>query len=110
MTRKQMGQDGENIEAILDQEIKTPEEKYNFMTSLETTLNEIMGEQEDFVGPPVGFTVPYETFCQLNPKNIAILKLQVRKGAPYQHVPSEMELRLDPDDVRLADDAVVKRA
>ena len=111
MTPEEMGEDGENIYQLLDQRIKTPKEKYDFLTRLEAVLNTQMENYDtSFAGPPVGLTVPFETFCQLNPKNIAILKMQVRKGAPYQHVPEELELRLDADDVRLADDAVVKRA
>jgi len=111
MTPEEMGEDGENIDQLLDQRIKTPKEKYDFLTRLEAVLNTQMENYDmSFTGPPVGLTVPFETFCQLNPKNIAILKMQVRKGASYQHVPQELELRLDPDDVRLADNAVVQRA
>jgi len=109
MTAEEMGEDGENIDQLLDQIIKTPKEKYDFLTRLEAILNTQMENYDmSFTGPPVGLTVPFETFCQLNPKNIAILKMQVRKGAPYQHVPQELELRLNPDDVRLSDDAIVE--
>lgn len=109
MTAEEMGEDGENIDQLLDQRIKTPKEKYDFLTRLEAILNTQMENYDmSFTGPPVGLTVPFETFCQLNPKNIAILKMQVRKGAPYQHVPQELELRLNPDDVRLSDDAIVE--
>jgi len=104
----------EGIEQELDRRIIEPEQKYDFMQSLDDAFGKEeakMQENATDFSPSrrVGFTVPFETFSQINPVNIAILKIEVRKGAEPEHVFQELELRFDPDDCRLPINPVVKK-
>lgn len=103
----------EGLEAALDKVVRMPKDKYDFMQRLDDAFGrdaEATDSSGEFQAPNrVGFTVPFETFAQIDPQNIAILRMQVRKGAVPEHVNQEMELRFDPDDVRLPMNPVVKR-
>ena len=105
LTKKQIRDlDWPDMGKLLDQaqELQAPDERYKFMIDVEDAI--LKFEQEGNQEQPsnrVGFTAPFESFSKINPANIAILQIKVRKGADYEHVPQEMELRVDPDDIQL---------
>lgn len=92
----------EGLEEELDARITTPKQAYEFMVALEDAVTAAMADYDDFRPSRVGFTVPFETFSRIDPSRIGIVQMRIRKGAPYEHVPEEMELRFDPDDVAIS--------
>ena len=103
----------EGLEATLDRKIKNGKQKYEFLQEFDDALGRDESEIEtggEYMTPNrVGFTAPYETFSKINPNNVAILQLEVRRNAVPEHVQAELELRFDPDDVRLAPTPIVKK-
>lgn len=97
----------EGLDEHLDAIPMQGNESYEFMIEVEDALSSDFETE----GPTsrVGFTVDFETFAQVDPGKIAILRMQARKGAPYEHVPEELELRFSSDDVRLASNPVVSK-
>jgi hypothetical protein len=52
--------------------------------------------------PTVGFTAPFERFMKIDPKQMSITQVAVRRGAhPADLIPEECELRFKPEDVQL---------
>lgn len=99
----------EGMEEALDKAIQTPQDRYAFLQEVETACmqDQEETETEEFKYMPAGFTAPFETFSQINPDNIGVLRLEVRKDAVPEHVYGELELRFDPDDVRLAPNPIM---
>jgi hypothetical protein len=95
----------EGLDEALDASpgLASPEARYGFMIGAEDAglAWEQEGEQE-YPSARVGFTAPFEAFSRVDPANVAILRMKVRKGAPREEVPQEMELRYAPDDVQIA--------
>lgn len=82
--------------------LKNHENLYDFMVGLEDACTNFQSDWE--LGGPserTGFTIPYDIFSKINPKNIAIIQLQVRKNAPFDSEPLEQELRYAPDDIKI---------
>jgi hypothetical protein len=98
------------LEAALDAGIRGGKRKYEFLADMEDAMRDAGRASDDpsLLQNIVGFTADPATFAAINPANIAILKMQVRKGAPFEHVSTELELRFAPDDVRLAPNPVIK--
>lgn len=106
----------EGMEQALDasKALMTGEAKYEFMQQLDDAMGRDESEMDQGGGDfqpsnRVGFTAPFEIFSQINPQNIGILQLEVRKDASPEHVQAELELRFHPDDVRLAPNPIVRR-
>lgn len=104
---KQLIMNGEEqkIAAILDRRIKTGKAKYEFFQVLEKAVLED-NQPEDhseyvYTTSVIGFTEPFEQMAKLNPNQIAIIQVVVRKNAPVEHVSEEMELRVNPRDIHI---------
>lgn len=107
---KKLLRDGsdQDIDQYLDSNISLGKDAYEFMQDLDEAL--MMDHEEEGADHYSGFTLPYEQFVKINPDNIGIVQVVVRKDAQSEHVPGELELRFDPDDVMLLQDqsAVLK--
>jgi len=95
----------QKIAVVLDKKIKTAKAKYEFFQALEKAVLED-NQPEDhseyvYTTEVVGFTEPFEQMKQLNPKQIAIIQVVVRKNARIEHVSEEMEIRASPKDVAI---------
>ena len=105
LTKKQIRElDWDDMGKILDASpnLRTPEERYGFMIEVEDAIMNFEQEgEQDYPTNRVGFTAPFETFSKINPSNIGIVQLRLRKGAPVEHVPQEQELRVAPDDIQI---------
>jgi hypothetical protein len=99
------------LEAALDARIKGGKRKYEFLTDMEDAMRDAgrSSDNPELLQNIVGFTSDPATFAAINPASIAILKMQVRKGAPFEHVSTELELRFNPDDVRLAQNPIIQK-
>ncbi len=97
----------ERIDQILNKNVNTPEQCYEFLQSLDDSL--LSSDSQEDVEARVGFTANWEQIKNLIPQNIAILKMEVRKGADYEYIWQEHEMRFSPEDVRLSPNAVVER-
>lgn len=102
---KKMIFDGEveQINSVLDKKIKTPKAKYDFLQRLEKAFlqdnpPEDNAEHMQF-DQVIGFTAPFEKIQSLDPANIAILQVLVRKGANLSHYAQEAELRANSKDL-----------
>ena len=106
-----LDEDHDGLETALDARIKGGKRKYEFLTDIEDAMRDAgrNSENPELLQNIVGFTSDPATFAAINPANIAILKMQVRKGAPFEHVSNELELRFSPDDVRLAPNPIVQK-
>ena len=106
-----LDEDHVGLETALDARIKGGKRKYEFLTDIEDAMRDAgrNSENPELLQNIVGFTSDPATFAAINPANIAILKMQVRKGAPFEHVSNELELRFSPDDVRLAPNPIVQK-
>ena len=103
----------EGLEEALDRKIVTGKQKYEFLQELDDALGRDEADMDtggDYAAPTrVGFTAPFEAFARIDPGNVAMLQLEARRTAVPEHVQAELELRFDPDDLRLAPNPIVKR-
>jgi hypothetical protein len=87
-------------EKVLDKYIVSPQQRYEFFQKLEQAVTEDELQSEDtYTSSVIGFTGDFASMAQLNPAQIAILQLAVRKGAQSEHIPYEKEVRFRPEDV-----------
>jgi hypothetical protein len=93
----------EDIAKALDATGMGPEEQYTLLQELDDAIARDEPENSEDVTARVGYTAPWESIKDIDPDKVGIISLQVRKGASYEHVAEEMEMRLDPDDVRIMD-------
>jgi hypothetical protein len=98
--------DGETnkIHAILDGKIKTPKQKYEFFQELEKAVveHEKSKEYENFEPWSVmGFTSSFEQMQKIDPNQLAILQVVIRKNANIEHIPGELEIRVFSKDVTI---------
>jgi len=95
----------EEVEQLFDQSVSGGKEAYNLATDIESIVSAWEGEisnSEYFQSQSItGFTAPFEAMQNIKPNNVAILQLVARKGAKADHVPGEMELRFNPEDLRV---------
>lgn len=102
---KEMILDGETdkIKLILDKKIRTAKAKYNFLQELETAFIEDNPPNDNSehmqFDQVIGFTAPFEKVKGLDPNNIAILQVLVRKGSNLSHYSQEAELRASSKDL-----------
>lgn len=99
ITDDQMGQE-------LDRVITGGENCYLFMQQLEQAVSgreeqELEYSWEAYQSQTTGFTGSYKDMLKIDPAQLAILQLAVKKNAKTQHVPMEAELRFRPEDVRV---------
>ncbi len=93
---------GELPEIELEKYISTPRQKYEFFQQLEEAIaKDELSSEDTYSSSIIGFTGSFEDMLRINPNQIAILQLAVRKNAPSEHVPYEKELRFRPEDVRV---------
>jgi hypothetical protein len=95
--------DHNDVVKTLDAADLGPEEQYGLLQQLDDAIAHDEPEDPEHVTERTGYTAPWETVKDVDSEKIAIISLQVRKGAPYEYVPEEMEMRLDPEDVRIMD-------
>jgi len=95
--------DEEKIKSILDKKVINPEIKYEFLQELEKAVLEdnppIDNAEEMQFDPVVGFTAPFENMKTLDPRNIAIIQVLIRKNSQTNHYSQEAEIRADPKDL-----------
>jgi len=96
-------EEGQEDENTLDKYITTPKQKYDFFTSLEQEVALVEGQSEDtYDSSVIGFTGSFEDMLKINPSQVAILQLVVRKDAETEeHIPMEKELRFRPQDLQV---------
>lgn len=90
----------------IEDEFRTPEQKYALMQKIEGALaawhyrNSSLFENSD-VPPaqPVGFTAPFESFKNIDPKKIGIVLVAARIGSNPSVIEHERELRFWPRDL-----------
>jgi GNAT superfamily N-acetyltransferase len=106
--RKMLGDEpAAGLEAWLDANVQGGQARYEFMQAVDEALlqdAEQLNAHGAEPGAYSGFTMPYEAFSAINPKNIGIVQVMVRRDAAPEHVPGEAELRFDPNDVMLLQD------
>lgn len=103
----------DGLEEWLDANIQGGQAQYEFMQAVDEALlmdAEQLQEGGSEPGSYAGFTMPYEVFSQIDPANIGIVEVMVRRDAKSEHVPGEMELRFDPQDVMLLQDRPTVKA
>lgn len=102
VSKKDLRKEDFDIDAVLDSQITTPEEKYDFYIALEDAVmrSESEGEQ-DYPSQRVGFTTDFGTMQNIQCDQIAILQLAVRKDAESEYIPQEQEIRFNPEDLRV---------
>lgn len=86
----------EKVKKILNTKIRTPKQKYEFFQQLENAFLDIDYHK---IMNVVGFTSTFENMNKIDHSQIAIIQLAIKKDAKSQHVPEELELRLNPNDV-----------
>lgn len=97
--------DGAAISAALDKKLTKPADLFRFFTALEVAVTETESEDEDSgresyrVNTSIGFTGDFNTMSKIDPKQVGILQVLMRKGAPLKHVPEEAEVRARPQDL-----------
>jgi len=95
-----------DFESLLNKKINNPESVYSFWKDLENakieSMLEVFDNSSDFIDLGVtGFTGSFEDMRKINPSQIAILQLVARKNSNPYHIPTELELRFHPEDLRV---------
>ena len=99
---KEMKDGNVSWDEMLDKYITTPQQKYDFFKKLEQAIVAAeLENDETYELSPVGFTGSFEDMLKINPSQVAILQLAVRKGAWSEHKPLEREIRFRPQDLRV---------
>lgn len=97
--------DETKIKIYLNNKIKTPKEKYNFLQELESAIvedNPIPDYSDNMeFDKVVDFTAPFDKIKFLKKENIAIIQVVVRKNANTHHYSQEAELRVLPQDIAI---------
>lgn len=95
----------DQIPLILNKRVKTPHQRYEMFQALERALIEDskLDQSDDTVWttPTTGFTMGFMSMKALNPANVAIIQVVVRKNANIEHVNDEMEVRVSSSDVSI---------
>lgn len=86
----------------LDTHVKHPKDIYEFYQECENVFLD-MGQDHDQASPMnvIGFTADYATMKRIDPNQLAILQLAIKKGANFEHVANELEIRVAPEDVAI---------
>ena len=95
--------DGQLPEETMDRYINTPELVYDFWQSLESAVSGAESEMERDTNEfsVIGFIGDFNSMKKINPKEIAIIQLVVRKDAQSEQIPQEKEIRFSPEDLRI---------
>lgn len=95
--------------AFLNAHFATGQQRYWLVQALEQSiLNNFPdafydAESDGAIGRTlVGFVSPYELFARVQPDQISIVQLAAKKGAKVEFIPDELELRFQPEDLRIA--------
>jgi hypothetical protein len=96
----------QEFELLLDREITDSERIYSFWKDLEEakieSMLEVFENSADIIDLGVtGFTGSFEDMKKINPSQIAILQIIARKNSQPEHIPTELELRFRPADLRV---------
>lgn len=89
--------DEEKIKVILNKNISTPKERYEFFQSLENSIL----DENDIVQKVIGFTAPFNSIKSLKLQNIAIIQVAIRKNADIEHYGTEAEIRVSSKDLAI---------
>ena len=98
-------EESDKIARILDKKIKGAAAVYDFFVGMEQAAVEDQHAgasdwpEEPLVYNVIGFTAPFQNMSRIQPNDVAIIQCLVRKNAPVQHEPSEVELRINPEDI-----------
>ena len=89
-----------DMDAVMDKKIVGPENIYRFFQELETIFHDAGGDYDNATPQNViGFTGDFDAMRRIDPRQLAILQLAVKKDAKVSHEPIELELRINPEDV-----------
>lgn len=86
----------ESFDEWLDEEYKGNE--YELVQKLDDALPKIFTDPESF-GYRVGLTASSEQMAKLEPEQVEVLTIAGKKGAIFEHISDEAELRFNPDDI-----------
>jgi hypothetical protein len=88
-------EDRQLLEAA-DKILQTPREVWEFLSTGEDEANLHYQPSLSADLPAAGVTIPWEAVSRIDPRNVAILQVAIRKGTDLEWIPEELEMRVDP--------------
>lgn len=102
--RHMLGYESDGLEEWLDENIHGGENKYHLLQQLDDAYAAASEDDTENPSNRVGFTAPYASVKNIDPAQIATLRLRALQSAKPEVVPDEQELRYYPAHLEIDSD------